>query len=162
SRRRLDVPRQRVAGLGRRLDEQKGPAEAENRRRGLYAQGRQGCQQYRSIRDETDGGQPVGCKWTAHHAPSDGRQSARCVSDGLDQGWSVGDVEGNAVRPHHGPDDVDGEIRVQGLRPKEACRQKIPPVRKDAGSRPCFAAAITSALPGGSTSAADTSPGACY
>ena len=50
----------------------------------------------------------------AQHAPSDGRQSARRVPDGLDQGWSVGSVEGHTVRPHHGPDDVDGEIGAQG------------------------------------------------
>src|SRR5438445_10098645 len=72
---------------------------------------------------------------TAHHAPSDGRQSARRVSDGLDQGWSVGDVEGNAVRPHHGPDDVDGEISVQGSGREESRRQEIDPVRQDAWPR---------------------------
>ena len=46
----------------------------------------------------------------AEHAPSDGRQSARRVPAGFDQGWSAGNVEGHTVRPHHGPDDVDGEI----------------------------------------------------
>ena len=37
----------------------------------------------------------------------------------------MGDVEGNAVRPHHGSDDVDGEISVQGSGREEGRRQEI-------------------------------------
>src|SRR5512144_2146145 len=62
---------------------------------------------------------------TAPHAPSDGRESARRVSDGLDQGWSVGDVEGDAVRSHHGSDNIDGEVRVQGPDRDQDHRQEV-------------------------------------
>src|SRR5207244_9741392 len=73
---------------------------------------------------------------TADHDPSHGGQSARRVSDGLDQGRSVGDVEGNAVRPHHGPDDVDGEIRVEGSSGEKGRRQEIDAARRDRVAAP--------------------------
>jgi hypothetical protein len=44
----------------------------------------------------------------------------------------MGDVKGHAVRPHHGPDDIDGEISGQGSGREESRRQAIARVRQAA------------------------------
>jgi hypothetical protein len=44
----------------------------------------------------------------------------------------MGEVEGNAVRPRHGPDNVDGKIGVQGIHREEGHGQEIGSTRQRA------------------------------